>query len=350
MKKAGAFLQVLLIGGIVAAGYVNAQAQGREKFVISAKAGGINAVTGRSVHHGKGTAEWQQLTIKDNLEAGDVVKTSIDGRVEMLLNPGSYMRVAENTEFELVNNSVENLEVRLIRGTAIVEATGADDTEMLINITTPHARMAIVRRGLYRVNVVPGDATELMVKKGRVLLEDSQTIKGGKKLRFSGGNLFVAKMDKTDKEKDNFDVWSKQRAETVAQANRRISSRDRKTLIASFNDSWSSVYLTRSAGIWFFNSGANCYTFLPFYLGWGSPYGSSYARTLYDGYNCCGRSIYGRPSIYGIYGTQVGNNGSSSGSGNPTPPSPAPPISAPRAPTTYGIGERMREKIGRENP
>ena len=162
----------------------------------------------------------------------------------MLLNPALHA-VAENTEFELVNNSVENLEVRLIRGTAIVEATGADDTEMLINITTPHARMAIVRRGLYRVNVVPGDATELMVKKGRVLLEDSQTIKGGKKLRFSGGSFFVAKMDKTDKEKDNFDLWSKQRAETVAQANQRISSRDRKTLIASFHDSWSSVYLTR---------------------------------------------------------------------------------------------------------
>ena len=95
--------------------------------------------------------------ITEDLEKGDVVKTGYDGRVEILLNPGSYMRVAENSEFELSNNSLENLEVRLIRGTAIMEVTGADDTELLINITTPHTRMAIVRRGLYRVNVVPGD-------------------------------------------------------------------------------------------------------------------------------------------------------------------------------------------------
>ncbi|HEY6233136.1 MAG TPA: hypothetical protein VIW64_17865, partial [Pyrinomonadaceae bacterium] len=66
-------------------------AQNREKFVISARAGGVNAVTGRaSMRHGN--TEWQQLTIKEDLEAGDVVKTGLDGRVEMLLNPGSYLR------------------------------------------------------------------------------------------------------------------------------------------------------------------------------------------------------------------------------------------------------------------
>lgn len=347
MKRAGASLQVLLfLSGLVVSGYVTVQAQNREKFVISAKAGGINAVTGRSVHHAKGTAEWQPLTIKDNLEAGDVVKTSIDGRVEMLLNPGSYMRVAENTEFEMVNNSVENLEVRLIRGTAIVEATGADDSEMLINITTPHAKMAIVRRGLYRVNVVPGDATELIVKKGRVLLEDSQTIKGGKKLRFSGGSFFVAKMDKTDKEKDNFDLWSKQRAETVAQANRRISSRDRNLLLASFSDRWSRAYFMRSPGIWFFNSRSNCYTFVPLYMGWGSPYGSSYGTAFYDGYNCCGRYGFGRPSMNGAPGRNNGSGGSTSG-GNSIPAQPR--VSPPPTRTSPGI-VGGRGKFGRNDP
>ncbi|MGH9880725.1 MAG: FecR domain-containing protein, partial [Pyrinomonadaceae bacterium] len=189
--------------------------QNREKFVISAKAGGINAVTGKAIVHGKGTSEWEQLTIKEDLEAGDVVKTGLDGRVEMLLNPGSYLRVGEDSEFELTNNSLENLEVRLLRGTAIVEATGADDTELLINIITPDARMAIVRRGLYRVNVVPGDGTELIVRKGRVMLGDSHTkIKGGNKVVFTSGAFSVAKLQKEDKKNfDNLDTWSKERAE-----------------------------------------------------------------------------------------------------------------------------------------
>ena len=36
--------------------------------------------------HGNG--EWQQLTIKEDLEAGDLVKTGVDGRVEDVAEPG----------------------------------------------------------------------------------------------------------------------------------------------------------------------------------------------------------------------------------------------------------------------
>lgn len=68
-------------------------AQNREKFVISAKAGGINAITGQASVHSRGESDWQQLLITDDLEAGDRVRTEYDGRVEILLNPGSYMRL-----------------------------------------------------------------------------------------------------------------------------------------------------------------------------------------------------------------------------------------------------------------
>src|SRR4030095_1713409 len=105
-----------------------------------------------------------------------------------------------NSEFELADNSLENLEVHLIKGTAVVEVTGAQDEELFIGITTPHARMSIVRRGLYRVNVVPGNTTELIVRKGRVMLEDSHTkVKGGNKVVFSSGSFSVAKLTDADK-------------------------------------------------------------------------------------------------------------------------------------------------------
>src|SRR4029453_17018809 len=198
---------ILACAVVVGSSAIFGLAQNREKFVISAKAGGINAVTGRAKVHLKGGADWQQLNVTDDLEAGDVVRTEVGGRVEMLLNPGSYLRLGENSEFELVNNALDNLELRLVRGTAIVEATGADDTELLINITTPHAKMAIVRRGLYRVNVVPGDATEVIVRKGRLLLSDPDAkIKGGKKLIFSGNSYSGAQLpDAEKKDVDDFD-------------------------------------------------------------------------------------------------------------------------------------------------
>src|SRR5688572_24756903 len=162
--------------------------------------------------------------ITDDLNSGDRVQTDYDGRVEILLNPGSYLRVGGNSEVELLDNSLANLEIRLWRGTAIVEATGADGLELNIGISTPHTRVAIVRQGLYRLHVVPNDATELIVRKGRVILSDSQTkVKGGNKIVFSATNTTVAKLTKDEKkQKDDVEVWSKQRAETLAKANRKI--------------------------------------------------------------------------------------------------------------------------------
>jgi hypothetical protein len=303
-------------------------AQNREKFVISARAGGVNAVTGRASMRPHGNAEWKQLTIKEDLETGDVVRTGTDGRVEMLLNPGSYMRIGENSEVELSDNSLENLEVRLIRGTAIVEVTGADDEELFIGITTPHGRMSIIRRGLYRVNVVPGDATELIVRKGRVMLEGSHTkVKGGNKVVFSGNSVSVAKLENSDrKNRDTIETWSKERAQTLAKANARISGQTLTTVYASFRHDWSYGGLW-GRPFWLFNNDIGCYTLVPYAYGWQSPYGGSYSQYFYGGYGspysyCC-RRVYGSPDPN--FSDAVGGR-TSSGSGG-TAPSFNPPSS-----------------------
>jgi len=228
-------------------------AQNREKFVISAKAGGINAISGEAKVHARGESDWQQLVITDDLDAGDRVRTAYDGRVEILLNPGSYLRMGGDSEVELSNNSLENLEVRLLRGTAIVEATGADDLDLNINISTPHTKLAIVRQGLYRLNVVPENATELIVRKGRVILSDSHTkVKGGNKVVFNATNVSIAKLTKEEKKvNEDVDVWSKDRGKMLAKANSRINNRMLNSAFATFND-WDPF--SRRLGLWFYNS------------------------------------------------------------------------------------------------
>ena len=270
---------------------ITSLAQNREKFVISAKAGGINAITGEASVHGKGETNWQTLMITDDLEAGDRVRTANDGRVEILLNPGSYLRVGSNSEVELSNNTLSNLEVRLIRGTAIVEATGADGLELNINISTPHTNFAIVRQGLYRLNVVPGDGTELIVRKGRVILSDSHTkVKGGNKVVFSATTVSVAKLTKEDKkDEQDVDVWSKQRAQTLAKANSRINN---SMLTSAFNGYGDlGPYTRTSLGLWFYNIRVGCYTFLPFYYGLSSPYGGSYSTSVFINYSPSRQSV-----------------------------------------------------------
>jgi hypothetical protein len=306
-------------------------AQNREKYVISAKAGGINAITGQATVVGKGDSDWQTLMITDDLRAGDRVRTDFDGRVEILLNPGSYLRVGGNSEMEMSNNSLDNLEFRLIKGTAIVEATGVDDLELNINISTPHTKLAIVRHGLYRLSVVPGDTTELVVRKGRVVLSDNQTkVKGGNKVVFSQVNVSVAKLTKEDKKaEETIDAWSQERAETLARANRRTTNSMLNTAFAMNRDPFRDWGFGRGYGMWFFNAHAGCYTFIPWYYGWRSPYGSSYTTGGYNPYawhgNRGGASSY--PSG-GSTGTSTGS-GSSGGrtypsTGGSTTPRPAP--------------------------
>jgi len=313
-------------------------AQNREKYVISAKAGGINAVTGEARVHGKGESEWQQLMITDDLNAGDRVRTANDGRVEILLNPGSYLRVGGDSEVELSNNSLANIEVRLIRGTAIVEAAGADGLELNINISTPHTKLAIVRHGLYRLNVIPGNATELIVRKGRVVLSDaSQTkVKGGNKVVFSSTNVSVAKLTKEEKkrvERENLDQWSKERGEMLAKANNRVTNRMLDAAFSSVRDpfGWRGAF-----GLWLYSPVLGCYTFIPWNFGWRSPYGAWYYNPTYIAGGYSGYGGGGRFS----YPPNNGNGGAAGGNGasNSSPPPAAPAPSAGTGGSVWGGG------------
>jgi hypothetical protein len=337
MRKARTILiPVLFVAAFVFSFPMVGSAQNREKFVISARAGGVNAVTGRATMRPHGNSEWRQLTIKEDLETGDIVSTGLDGRVEMLLNPGSYLRIGENSELELADSSLENLEVRLIRGTAIVEVTGADDEDLFIGITTPHTRMSIIRRGLYRVNVVPGDATELIVRKGRVVLEESHTkVKGGNKVVFSSGSFSVAKLEKADKASDTVEGWSKDRAQFLAKANSKISGRTLNTLASSFNRDWSYLGSLGRAGFWLYSSNSRCYTFIPYYGGWDSPYGGGYSRSFF-----WGDTGYWRRPVYGGNAASVpaGSGSGASGGGSYNPP-PAPSLPRNTDSPTMGRGK-----------
>jgi hypothetical protein len=192
--------------------------------------------------------------------------------------------------------------------------------------------------------VVPGDNTELIVRKGRVILNDSHTkVKGGNKVVFSATNVSVAKLtDEEKKNKEEVEVWSKDRAKSLAQANSRISNR---MLTSAFRDS-DPFYLGASgrSGIWFFNTRASCYTFLPFYYGWGSPYGGSYSTSIFGSFAGPG---YRQPTMAG-YPTNSASSASPVGASAPAgSPSGAPAPGRVAMPTAPDGGGRVIPKLDR---
>jgi len=326
-----------------------AAAQTRERFGISAKAGGVNTVVGR-VRVTRGDQQPQVLTSTDNLVAGETVTTASSSNAEILLNPGSYFRLGENSEFQFEDISLDHLRLRLMKGSAIIEATGVADMDLGIKVATVHGEFTIVRSGVYRVDVRP-DFAEMAVRKGRASFGPNKAdiVKGGKVVTLTNG---VATVVKLNKDKDGFDTWSKQRAELLARANARLMNRTFNGYLSSFSgwDSW--FWGPRRFGVWTYSPRAGCYTLLPFYYGWSSPYGHYYG-SYYGRGGCCGNfgtnsgTIVNHQTPGGSGSTVPGGTTGGNPGGGPPPPtgsSPTPTNLSPRNLDVGGGGRNVRKQ------
>jgi hypothetical protein len=164
------------------------------------------------------------------------------------------------------------------------------------------------------------------------------------------GGVEVAKLDKKDR--DALDLWSRDRGKELAKLNEKLASRQINSMFArsrtGFDDLFSQGF--SFGGVWAFSPRLGCYTFLPFYYGWSSPYGYGYNSTLYvpPAYG----GSYGQQGGYRPGGNSTnppGNTGSNpypGGTGGtgagPTPsypsgPQPAPTTSRPSVEREPGL-------------
>lgn len=250
---------------------------GSSKYVISAEAGGVNYVEGKVVVQRDDETSGYLLK-GDEVNIGEVVETAADGKAEILLNPGSYARLGGNTSFEFLDNSLEDLQLKLNRGSAIFEVLTTDD--IFVTVNTPNASFTIVKTGIYRVDVLKDGTGKLEVWKGRAQIgEDKESkVKKGRTATVDGDEVAIAKFDRD--ERDSFEEWSRDRSKLLAKANSNFERRNiRDPLISSFNMNRWNLY--DSFGVWVYDPFWGAYTFLPFGYGWASPYGFRYRRDLW---------------------------------------------------------------------
>ena len=307
-----------------------ARAGERDARVISARAGGVNFVYGDVKVRRSDSLEWRALSATDELKSGDSVTTGADGRVEILLNPGSYFRAGAGAEFTLARASLDDLRVELARGGAVIEATGYERLDLDITVATPRAVVHIVRTGIYRINALPEGEAEVAVSEGRALV-GGLTVKGGKVARTGAAGVVVSKFDK--KNRDELDLWSRERGRELARANEKLQRRALRTLLARSRLEDLFGPYGRGFGFWFYSDRLNCYTFIPFSGYWRSPYGFWYETGvfIYPGTGWPGGAPqpgYLPPGTGGGTwpggGGSGGGSGSGSGSGGLTPSPPMP--------------------------
>lgn len=258
--------------------------------VISAKSGMVAKVQGK-VFLGDQELE-DSATHFPDIKEKQVVRTE-DGLAEILLTPGTFLRMGENSSIRMISNRLIDTRVELLTGSAVLESDDmAKDTS--VTIVCAAGSVTIPKAGIYRFNTSPA---QLKVYKGTAEVElGSQhvSVTTGKMVMLSGDSAALQHFDTEDT--DFLDHWNRQRSEYVAMAN--VSAA--KSLVGS-SSSYSSLGWGNGgpcSGAWGYNSYYGMMTYIPCSGYLRNPYGYGYWSpfTVMRAYYV---PTYAPPSVYG---------------------------------------------------
>ena len=255
----------------------------RTSFIVSTKAGVVNYV--------QGSATVKAATV---VKAGTPIGTGPNGQVEILLNPGSYLRIGANSQVILDRVQFDDMAIRVLQGSALIEANGFRK-DLPLNVTTGNLKMQIIKSGIYlfddgKVTVVDGkirDAGNGLTYGKGFRISDDQGYRAQKVATFTTG----------------LELWSQQRDAQIASANVNIARSLNSTAgvpYGSFQD------------VWLWNPWLGSFIYMPG-GSYRSPYGYTYIQVVPVYYGGGGYGG-GRPNNGTAAANNSGNGGGYSGS------------------------------------
>lgn len=264
---------VMLCAGITAA-QDGPKVSAESKYLISAKAGGVNHTEG-PVTVARVDGSGGMLIRGDRLGIGDKLTTGTGGRVEVLLNPGSYLRLGSNSAAEFKTTSLDDLQIKLDSGSAMFEVFATN--EFTVSVFLPKGTVRIIESGVYRIDLAADGTGVVAVTEGKAMI-GATAVKEGRTGTIDGRAVVVAKFDRG--KRDDLAEWSKTRAKDLAKMTASLQNREvRTSLMNSFYAGHWGIW--DSFGLWVFNPRFGVHCFLPFGYGWNSPYGYGFGPGIY---------------------------------------------------------------------
>ncbi|WP_260736078.1 hypothetical protein [Tunturiibacter lichenicola] len=244
------------------------------------------------------------------LETGQYLATA-DGKVEVLLTPGVFLRLDKNSTVKMVTPDLTHTEVSLERGRAEVEADQLYPQNRIL-INQRGGQTQILKNGLYEFNadnntvrtfdgkaaVYPGDNLQSNVK--------PIDVKGGHQLALTGEAVKPVGFDK-DRSQDDLYRWSSLRSQYLGEA-----SVDLAAQYAGYGPAYG--YGGFAPG-WDWDPYLYSYDWIPGGGPFFSPFGFGFYSPyyLYGGGFVYGRGFYGRGGGfgggYGFRGAAVSGGG-----------------------------------------
>jgi len=238
--------------------------------VISAHSGVIHYKEGQVEVDGQPVRQDPQKGQFDDIKPGQTL-TVKDGQAELLLTPGVFLRVAEDSSFRMISNKLADTRVEVLSGSVIAEV-GELLQNNAITLIFHGADVSLLKKGLYRID---SDLSQLRVYDGEARVsgasQEAVTAKKGHAILF--GEQLEAKAFDT-KQTDAFYKWCARRDEYVAEANvyAAKSVRDSGTGYGSGNGGG----YGNGFGSWAYNPWFGMFTYMPSSGMFYSPFGSGY--------------------------------------------------------------------------
>jgi hypothetical protein len=165
---------------------------------------------------------------KQPLTNGDTIELT-DGRVELVLIPGYYLRLSDHTTARVLDLSPDNLKIQITKGSGIIEIPIdayvsprfqelKDRFFNIVTVITPAGEYAIFKAGGYRFDVTPNRESRVRILKGAVAV-GGHILKEGSASMMAGAVGLDSENKKVD---DAFDKWSRERAATLVQSNKSL--------------------------------------------------------------------------------------------------------------------------------
>jgi hypothetical protein len=251
--------------------------------VVAAKAGLVHYVEGDVTIGGK------TVVVKGGdfpeMQKGDELRTVL-GRAEVLLGPGMFLRMAENSGFRLLSAAIEDTRLEVTSGSVLIEAAEFEAKHHGIVVRVGSTDIDVMKRGLYRIDFSPAML--------RVYEGSAQVIAGGQPVTIKEGRQTVlgalANPEKFNKDRgDAFHRWAARRSSYIAIANVAAAKR-----IYDDGGAWRS-------GNWLFNPYFGCFTYIPYSGMYRSPFGWAFysPRAV--------QRVYYRPPV--VYNPSPGMSG-----------------------------------------
>jgi DUF971 family protein len=231
----------------------------------------------------------QQSVGSVSLEPGQLLQTA-NGRVEVLLTPGVFLRMGENSALKLISPDLLNTQVELDRGRADIEVDEIHPRNNL-QITVAGASTRLLKDGLYAFNA---DKDNVRVFKGEAELQDRGDnqkvikVKGDREVQLAASETIKPAGFDRNQAEDSLYQWSSLRSQYLAEANINLASAY-------------AGYGPMTPG-WYWDAGFWGYTWLPGDgllwnpFGWGfySPRYIYYGGPVFYGYRGGYHGYYGR--------------------------------------------------------